>query len=492
MMPPTGRTPGAVQGRAFTAALLALFSLALLPGPAAAQRRYLVEVGGAGAIMSFDNATDLGTGGGGLGRLGVWLPLRFELEGEGSFVKPKVKNTSNSVTVKTFGASLLYNVPIGIKNSAYAKIGLGSTTYGGDCPAVAVPNAGPCGSATALIGGLGFRIGITPTLMIRGEGAINRNSSKDLKFSNFAGNIGVSVMLGSKSLGDADADGVTDADDRCPGTPAGADVDKSGCPLDSDKDGVLDGLDRCPGTPTGVKVDQSGCPLDSDKDGVPDGVDRCPNSPAGAAVDESGCPVDTDKDGVPDGLDRCPDTPRGATVDALGCPSDEDGDGVLDGLDKCPGTPPNTPVDAGGCSAAQSGEQNRRPAPTPPPPAPQPATEPAPPVVLRDNAFALGSARLRTTTYPVLDSLAALMAREPAARLEIGAYTAGTRAEVDSRRMAGLRIEAVRSYLIGKGVRPQRLVPKFYGATSPVSADTSAVGRAVNRRIEIRPAQAGP
>jgi OOP family OmpA-OmpF porin len=112
--------------------------------------------------------------------------------------------------------------------------------------------------------------------------------------------------------------------------------------------------------------------------------------------------------------------------------------------------------------------------------------------VLRDNAVALGSARLRTTTYPVLDSLAALMAREPAARLEIGAYTAGTRAEVDSRRMAGLRIEAVRSYLIGKGVRPQRLVPKFYGATSPVSADTSAVGRAVNRRIEIRPAQAGP
>jgi hypothetical protein len=132
MTPPTGRTPGGTQGRAITAALLALFSLALSSSPAAAQRRYLIEVGASGALMSFDNATDLGTGGGGLGRLGIWLPLRFELEGEGSFVKPKVKNTTNSVTVKTFGASLLYNVPIGIKNSAYAKFGLGSTTYGGD------------------------------------------------------------------------------------------------------------------------------------------------------------------------------------------------------------------------------------------------------------------------------------------------------------------------------------------------------------------------
>ena len=112
--------------------------------------------------------------------------------------------------------------------------------------------------------------------------------------------------------------------------------------------------------------------------------------------------------------------------------------------------------------------------------------------MLRDAAFALGSARLRAEAYPVLDSLAAALASAPTLRLEIGAHTAASRAATDSRQLANLRIEAVRSYLIGKGVRPQRLVPKFYGATVPVTSDTSTAGRATNRRIEIKPLPSGP
>jgi len=59
--------------------------------------------------------------------------------------------------------------------------------------------------------------------------------------------------------------------------------------VDSDGDGVPDAMDQCPGTPAGVKVDESGCPLDSDGDGVPDYMDKCPNTPAGATVNEQGC-----------------------------------------------------------------------------------------------------------------------------------------------------------------------------------------------------------
>ena len=90
---------------------------------------------------------------------------------------------------------------------------------------------------------------------------------------------------------DSDGDGVADAMDKCPGTPAGVKVDALGCPLDSDKDGVPDYLDKCPGTPAGVKVDSTGCPLDSDGDGVPDSLDKCPGTPAGVKVDASGCPL---------------------------------------------------------------------------------------------------------------------------------------------------------------------------------------------------------
>ncbi|MGE5232460.1 MAG: thrombospondin type 3 repeat-containing protein [Deltaproteobacteria bacterium] len=476
------------------AACLLLACLALPPQPAAAQRRYLVEAGAAGSVLSFDAATDLNAGPGGLVRLGFWLPFRLSIEGEGSLVKPKTNTSSVGVDVTTISLSTLYNVIVGANNSVYVKAGIGSTTYGGSCPAVAIPGSGPCGSAATIIGGVGFRVGIVPTVMLRAEGVLNRNVSGSLKFSNFGGNLGLSVMLGSKRTTDSDGDGVLDGDDKCPGTPRGVVVDKKGCPVDTDGDGVYDGLDQCPNTPHGAKVDSVGCPIDTDGDGVADGLDRCPDTPAGAKVDAAGCPVDSDGDGVADGLDRCPDTPKGATVDALGCPSDTDGDGVLDGLDRCPNTPPGTPVDAVGCPLGQSGAPPKQP-PAAGPPKPE-AGRPAQPTaeglrtfVLRVDAFAPGSARLRPMASATLDSVAAALAANPELRVEIGAYTARSRSEIDTRGFATLRIEAIRSYLISTGVRPLRLVPKVYGPVRPLTTDTSAAGRAANRRIEIKPLQ---
>ncbi len=57
---------------------------------------------------------------------------------------------------------------------------------------------------------------------------------------------------------------------------------------------------------------------DADNDGVTDFNDNCPNTPAGAKVDAHGCPFDTDGDGVPDGVDEEPATAKGAPVDARG------------------------------------------------------------------------------------------------------------------------------------------------------------------------------
>ena len=75
---------------------------------------------------------------------------------------------------------------------------------------------------------------------------------------------------------DADDDGVPDAKDRCPGTPAGTEINDVGCPQsrvktppprcsDTDLDGVCDGGDRCDGTPLGTKVDKFGCPLEPEE-----------------------------------------------------------------------------------------------------------------------------------------------------------------------------------------------------------------------------------
>jgi OOP family OmpA-OmpF porin len=88
---------------------------------------------------------------------------------------------------------------------------------------------------------------------------------------------------------DSDGDGVIDANDRCPTTPAGRTVNPQGCELDGDGDGVVDALDKCPTTPSGRKVNAQGCELDGDADGVVDALDKCPTTPAGDRVDSKGC-----------------------------------------------------------------------------------------------------------------------------------------------------------------------------------------------------------
>jgi OOP family OmpA-OmpF porin len=59
--------------------------------------------------------------------------------------------------------------------------------------------------------------------------------------------------------------------------------------------------------------------VDSDKDGVQDAADQCPDTPAGVNVDAKGCALDTDRDGVADYLDKCPETDSKHKVDAVGC-----------------------------------------------------------------------------------------------------------------------------------------------------------------------------
>jgi probable HAF family extracellular repeat protein len=130
--------------------------------------------------------------------------------------------------------------------------------------------------------------------------------------------------------------------------------------LDADGDGVGDAADACPNTPAGEVADANGCSCgqrDADADGVDDCNDACPSTPAGAAVDSTGCPVagseDDDGDGVPNASDACSATPSGEAVDAAGCSCsqlDDDDDGVNDCDDLCPGTAGGTPVDGFGCA----------------------------------------------------------------------------------------------------------------------------------------------
>lgn len=485
--------------RALAALALTVFAV----HPAAAQTatpKYSFELGVAAAYERFASATDLDPGFGGAARAAIFLPLRFSLEGQVSHIQSQTQGGLDWQAT-TYSGALVQNVPLGNRNFLLLKLGAGTTEYNGDgCPEASVLG-GPCGSNGVLIGGLGLRLGLTHTLALRGDAMLSRGEAvvdppigpeQQVKITNVGATLGLSLMFGGRPPRDRDGDGVLDRSDRCEETPSGVNVGPDGCPLDSDSDGVFDGPDRCPDTPRGAGVDARGCPEDSDEDGVPNVNDRCADTPEGAVVDASGCPRDSDGDTIVDGLDRCSETPRGATVDALGCPGDEDQDGVLDGIDRCPRTGAGLRVDAFGCPAGQD-PAGAQPAPQQAAPDEEPADRVAVPPELEagrwvlDVQFASGSARLQPGSAPVLDRAARVLLDNPSLRVEVAGHTDATGNPQQNVRLSLLRAEAVRQYLIQRGVPPQRLVAQGYGSTRPVAEGSSAQANARNRRVELLP-----
>jgi hypothetical protein len=136
-------------------------------------------------------------------------------------------------------------------------------------------------------------------------------------------------------LPDADADGVWDNDDDCPGTIEGSIVDLKGCAeaqLDDDNDGINNALDDCDNEAGNASISPYvGC-LDQDGDGYADVDD--------AFAAKSSQWRDSDSDGYGDEQqgfegDSCVDVIGNSTIDRFGCP-DLDGDGYSDENDTFP------------------------------------------------------------------------------------------------------------------------------------------------------------
>ena len=354
-----------------------------------------------------------------------------------------------------------------------------------------------------------------------------------MKMFNLA--MGFSIVWGTNRR-DRDRDGVWDKIDMCPDTPRGVQVDSVGCPLDEDHDGVPDYLDHCLGTPKGAlgQIDSLGCELDSDGDGVPDWRDKCSNTPPAAwgSIDSIGCPLDTDKDRVPDYMDECPDTPMEAwgMVDAKGCPRDTDGDGVPDYLDECPDTPeaargmvdskgcskdsdgdgvpdyldecPDTKIEAigfvddKGCELDSDGDgvpDYKDACPT----VPGPRINKGCPEIKREVRqllqkamqgieFETGKATIKKKSYPLLDQIAATFIENSNYIIEVQGHTDNVGNEDYNMKLSDDRANAVRYYLISKGVESTRMTANGYGMTQPIADNKTKEGRQKNRRVEFK------
>ena len=107
--------------------------------------------------------------------------------------------------------------------------------------------------------------------------------------------------------------------------------------------------------------------------------------------------------------------------------------------------------------------------------------------VLKTIHFFVGSTQLRTLSIPKLDSAAAaLKTRFPAERIEIAGHSDEKGSEEYNFDLSRRRAQVVMDYLLQKGISPDRMFIKGYGAELPVADNQSERGREQNRRVELR------
>lgn len=159
---------------------------------------------------------------------------------------------------------------------------------------------------------------------------------------------------------------------------------------------------------------------------------------------------------------------------------DDDGDGVANKFDKCPNTPAGVKVDGSGCPLPELKNETKVIEKIV-------VTEEDRKVVdeaIKNLEFDLGKSTIRSTSYPSLNRVAALLI-EKNFSLKLAGHTDNTGSMQLNLRLSKERAEAVKSYLVSKGANASRIEATGYGPTQPIASNATAEGRQQNRRVEF-------
>ena len=292
------------------------------------------------------------------------------------------------------------------------------------------------------------------------------------------------TVSGESGDADPDHDGLTNREEKQLGTnPKVADTDGDGLsdgdevnkyhtnPLkaDSDGDGLSDGDEV-------MKYQTDPMKGDTDGDGLSDGdeVMKYHTDPLKADSDGDGLndgdevmkyhtdplKADTDGDGLNDG-----DEVMKYHTDPL--KADTDGGSVNDGTEVARGTDPLNPADD---VPAKKEELN---------------VEVGKAIVLEGIVFATGKADITPESEPLLDKAYNTLAQNPDITVEIQGYTDNVGKKAANMKLSQSRADAVKGWLVQKGIAADRVTAKGYGPEKPVADNKTAEGRQKNRRIEF-------
>lgn len=143
-------------------------------------------------------------------------------------------------------------------------------------------------------------------------------------------------------------------------------------------------------------------------------------------------------------------------------PRDSDGDGVIDSLDRCPNTLRGAQVDRDGCVVESAI------------------------IVLQGVHFEYDSAQLTSSSVSILAQAVESLRGQSSMKVEVAGHTDSAGSDAYNLKLSSRRAQSVVDFLISQGIDRSRLTAVGYGESRPVADNSTAEGRASNRRVEFR------
>lgn len=403
----------------------------------------------------------------------------------------RISGGDYSTLVLPFDARLVFT-PIYFEGwHPFAYGGMGGMRYIVDVvPNSSLTNRATSGWTSVIPFGVGFSYAITDEVAFEGSGgytltgtdeidATNTDSKKD----NFWGALlGLTITFEGGSA-DHDKDGLTNDQEKELGTdPKNPDTDGDGLTdgeeinqyqtdpkkVDSDGDGLSD-YDEL------KKYSTNPNKADSDDDGLSD-ADEIQNYKTDPNKS------DTDKDGLSDG-----DEIQKHKTDPL--QSDTDGDGLSDGEEvmKYKTDPLVADTDKG--TIADGIEVKRSTNPLDPtddlPKKDTIQLEIGKNIVLEGILFTTASAEISSESEPILEKVYNTLSGNLTIEVEIQGHTDNVGSRSLNMKLSLARAEAVKTYLVNKGIDARCMTTKGIGPDKPIAPNTTDEGKQQNRRIEF-------
>jgi outer membrane protein OmpA-like peptidoglycan-associated protein len=104
---------------------------------------------------------------------------------------------------------------------------------------------------------------------------------------------------------------------------------------------------------------------------------------------------------------------------------------------------------------------------------------------LNNLFFDFSKSELQSASYPELNQLVQILTEKTNLTILISGHTDHIGDDASNLKLSQARADAVKAYLLEKGIEAKRLQTKGFGESKPVAPNTTDEGRRLNRRVEV-------